>query len=79
MSDLRDYFIARERTQTRYQQGPGDGERKCLSCRRKRYGGPSCCNEGWERYRADDPGGCTNWTGWDPMAGPDPSAGEGGG
>jgi hypothetical protein len=58
-----------ERRHTGYAEGPGAGERKCASCVRKRYGGPSCCDEGWERFRArargGDPGGCLNWIGWD--------------
>jgi hypothetical protein len=60
---------------TRFVPGDGTGKRQCISCIRKRYGGPSCCDEGWERYRGDDPGGCVNWVGWDEgLAGPDDEA-----
>lgn len=76
-------LVRLERRQTMYTEGPGDGDRRCISCVRKRYGGPSCCDEGWDRYRAQaqgkggDPGGCVNWVGWDEdLAGPEPGSGE---
>lgn len=78
LTRLGQVLVLRERRGTGYVAGPGEGARKCISCVRKRYGGPSCCDEGWERYRAamrhesGDPGGCTNWIGWDVLAGPDP-------
>ena len=72
-------FLRAESRKTCYVPSDGPGERKCRSCLRKRYGGPSCCDEGWERMRGDDAGGCKNWTGWDAdLAGPEPEPMDGG-
>lgn len=73
MNRIAELFICQERRMACFVAGPGQGDRKCASCIRKRYGGPSCCDEGWERWRSKtDPGGCINWIGWDAdLAGPD--------
>ena len=46
LSLLGECFVRQESRRTRYREGPGEGERCCVSCLRKRYGGPSRCDEG---------------------------------
>jgi hypothetical protein len=76
LSPLGQSMVRIEERVSRFVPGDGTGKRQCVSCIRKRYGGPSCCDEGWERYRkrhrGGDPGGCVNWVGWDKgLAGPE--------
>lgn len=65
LSPLGQSLVRIEERVARFVPGDGTGKRECISCVRKRYGGPSCCDEGWDRYRArrrgGDPGGCANY------------------
>lgn len=67
-------FIRQARRVARFEAG-GPQAAKCISCVRKRYSFPDTCDEGWERWRSEDTGGCANWIGWDTMAGPRPEGG----